>query len=389
MASDTVLDLETLLQPISAENPTGSDLREDSSPDSVLYQIKDARNAARAAERRASYADGLEDDGAGASGAYSRPDWKPIITLGQEVLAGKSKDLEVAVYLTEALVREHGFAGLRDGLRLVWELIEKYWDGLFPAAEDVEGMKDRVAGLGGLNAAMSVPLRAVPVTQGREFGPFTLAEYQQAADLEKLADATLKSQRIERGAVSMEVFDRAVRETSPEFYQDMLDDLEQCRDEFAVICTLLEERCGTDSDGDPLAPPSSEMRELLEACHERIAAVARDVLAGANALEGGVPGDASLATGGALSLPLAGDTPVGRAIHSRDEAFRTLLRVADFFRKTEPHSPVSYALEQAVRWGRLPLPDLLTELIPDEASREQMFKVVGIRPPGDPGDANS
>lgn len=387
MPSDTIIDFETLLKPISPENPTGSDLREDFSPGSVLYQIKDARNAARTAERQASYSDDLEDG----AGEYSRPDWKPVITLGQEVLAERSKDLEVAVYLAEALVREDGFAGLRDGLRLVRELIGRYWDGLFPTADDAEGMKDRVAGLGGLNAALSVPLRNIPVTQGREFGPFTLAQYQQAAELEKITDAAVKSQRIERGAVSMEVFDRSVRETSAEFFQQLLDDLQRSRDDFAAICTVLEEKCGADSDGDPLAPPSSEMRDLLEACHERIAAISRDVVASADAAvqsDGGGGEEADFGSSGNLSGVSPGHTGADRAIHTRDEAFRTLLRVADFFRKTEPHSPVSYALEQAVRWGRLPLPDLLTELVSDENVRDQMFKLMGIRTPGDSGDAN-
>jgi type VI secretion system protein ImpA len=52
--------------------------------------------------------------------------------------------------------------------------------------------------------------------------------------------------------------------------------------------------------------------------------------------------------------------------------------VADYFRQSEPHSPVSYALEQAVRWGRMPLPDLLAELIPDESARTNMLRMTGI-----------
>jgi type VI secretion system protein ImpA len=68
-------------------------------------------------------------------------------------------------------------------------------------------------------------------------------------------------------------------------------------------------------------------------------------------------------------------------IRDREDAFQTLLKVADFFRRTEPHTPVSYALEQAVRWGRMALPELLAELIPDEQPRVTLFKQVGIRPP--------
>ena len=69
------------------------------------------------------------------------------------------------------------------------------------------------------------------------------------------------------------------------------------------------------------------------------------------------------------------------AVRTREDAFRALLQVADYFKRTEPHSPVAYSLEQAVRWGRMPLPELLTELIPEQAAREQVFKVVGIKPP--------
>jgi type VI secretion system protein ImpA len=54
------------------------------------------------------------------------------------------------------------------------------------------------------------------------------------------------------------------------------------------------------------------------------------------------------------------------------------MKVAEFFRKTEPHSPVSYALDQVVRWGRMPLPELWTELIADDA-RKAVFKQIGIR----------
>ena len=64
---------------------------------------------------------------------------------------------------------------------------------------------------------------------------------------------------------------------------------------------------------------------------------------------------------------------------SRDDAFHHLLEVAAFFQRTEPHSIVPYALEQVVRWCRTPLPDLLTELIPDDTPRNVFFKQVGIR----------
>jgi type VI secretion system protein ImpA len=55
-----------------------------------------------------------------------------------------------------------------------------------------------------------------------------------------------------------------------------------------------------------------------------------------------------------------------------------LERIADFFRRTEPHSPVSYALEQVVRWGGMSLPELLKELISEESVRRDLFRRTGI-----------
>ena len=79
--------------------------------------------------------------------------------------------------------------------------------------------------------------------------------------------------------------------------------------------------------------------------------------------------------GGSAATPAAANA--GKVV-TRDDAFRLLLQVAEFFRKTEPHSPVSYSLEQAVRWGRMSLPELLADLIGDSSARDEYFKRVGI-----------
>src|SRR5262245_60195763 len=74
----------------------------------------------------------------------------------------------------------------------------------------------------------------------------------------------------------------------------------------------------------------------------------------------------------------------GGDLGSREEAFATLLRVAEFFRRSEPHSPVSYTLEELVRRGRMSLPDLLSELINDPTQRRNYYVVAGMKPPEEP-----
>jgi len=58
--------------------------------------------------------------------------------------------------------------------------------------------------------------------------------------------------------------------------------------------------------------------------------------------------------------------------------FNTLLEVAKFFRQTEPHSPLPYLLERVVRWGKMPLPLLLRELIQDDQSWSNLCNLTGI-----------
>jgi type VI secretion system protein ImpA len=64
---------------------------------------------------------------------------------------------------------------------------------------------------------------------------------------------------------------------------------------------------------------------------------------------------------------------------------RQLVEIADFFKKTEPNSPLAYTLQDAVRRARMTWPELLTEIVPDEASRLAILTSLGIKPPEPPG----
>jgi type VI secretion system protein ImpA len=371
MASPEVLPIEELAAPIAGDVAVGVDPRADQSPTSVYYAVKDARSQARAAERQLAAAVDEED------AASKRPDWKAVFDNAVELLRSRAKDLEAAAYLIEASARLHGFAGLRDGFQLTYELVHRYWDVLFPLPDE-EGVSTRVAPLAGLNGedaegTLPQPISTIPITEGRDFGPFSTWHYRQASELDRMADPQAKARRVEQGAVTMDVLLKAVSQTSPEFYRNLLEDVSQCADAFARLSAELDEKCGS------VAPPSSNIREAIASCQRTIEAISRDRLAAAG------PIDAPSAEGGAPPAEAAGSVYSGGPVRSRDEAFRMLLAVADFFRRTEPHTPVSYALEQVVRWGRMPLPELLTELIPETNTRENLFKMVGITIKNDEG----
>jgi type VI secretion system protein ImpA len=364
MASAAVLDLAALVAPIPGPKPTGVDLREGPSLDSAYYAIKDARNTARAAERQ------LALDG---EQPTAPADWRPVLRLGMQALAEQSKDLEITAYLIEALVRQHGFAGLRDGFRLARGLVENYWDGLYPQPDE-DGLETRVAALTGLNGddaegTLLVPIARVPLTETTSVGRLDSTHYRQAVALAKLTDPKSREQKIAAGTLPLEAFQKAVAESAAPFYKGLVEDLSQCLEELTQLGAALDARCNGH------APPTFQVRTALESCLDVLKDVARAKLAVA-------PPPAEAPTANGTPAPSSGSAAgPGEALgglRSRDDAFRHLLHVAAFFQRTEPHSIVPYALEQVVRWGRTSLPDLLTELIPDDTPRNVFFKQVGI-----------
>jgi len=383
MASAEVLDFARLLAPIAGENPAGRDLRTDFSPKSAYREIRDARRKAAEAERSLMLRGGVDDQGQ----PVAPPDWRPVLQLAPKVLAEQSKDLEIAALWIEALVRKHGFAGLRDGFRLVRELVEQFWDRLYPLPDE-DGMRTRVYPLVSLNGeesdgVLAGPIQRVPITSSRATGEFSVFDYRQALDLDSVQDPDARARRMEQpGAVTLQTFQKSVGETTPAVFKNLLDDLDQCREEFRRLSEVLEEKCGQDESGHSAAPPTSSVRGALDSVREDFVRIAGPVLGL------GAEGEASGEEGGESGAGPGDELGnVSARIRSREEAFRTLLRVAEFFKRTEPHSPIAYALEQAVRWGRMSLPQLLQELIPEEVTRQQLFKLVGIVPDrGSQGD---
>src|SRR5919108_742659 len=94
---------DELLVPIPGANPAGAELRYDP----VYDKIKEARR---------------EDDDAPQGDWQTErkvADWPLVIKLTKDALSKRSKDLQLAVWLTEAMLKREGLGGLRAGLDLL------------------------------------------------------------------------------------------------------------------------------------------------------------------------------------------------------------------------------------------------------------------------------
>lgn len=369
MALPQVIDIDALLQPISEDTPSGADPRSDSSPNSLYYRTKDARNAARSAERAAVEIGGAPPE-----------EWGTVADTAGEILGGHGKDLEIAAWLIEALLRQDGFAGLRDGLKVMTGLVTGFWESCYPELDEdgVEGKVSAVAGLNGSGAVGTLiqPIRLVPLTQGSQ-GSFSLWNYEQATDLAKVTDSNRRQERIDNGAVTMEQFMESVADTPAAFFGETQSAIVEALAALADMSAAFDAVAGVD------APPVSALRELLEEISRSITHFAADKLAVAN--YSATSDDPAPADEGEAAAAAGETTTVvvrkTEGYQSREEALAELSRIAAYFRKTEPHSPMSYTLDDAVRRARMSLPELLLELVEDPSHLQRILLAAGIKPP--------
>jgi type VI secretion system protein ImpA len=367
MASPSIIDLDRLLAPISEELPAGDDIRKDSSPTSAYQTIKSARSSARAAERKS-----VHDGDTQEADQY----WRQVLELAPDILATQSKDLEIASWYTEALLRRYGFQGLRDAFQLLHALVENFWDGLHPMPDE-DGLETRIAPLSGLNGegaegVLIAPIRKVPITEGQPPGPFSYWQYQQALEIEKISDEETRLSKRDKLGFDLEDIERAVNESSDEFFLNQRDDMDQCLEYFRKCSQVLDNHCGIHE-----APPTRNILDILEECLGAIKHIGKDKYATLDE-----PAEDAAAQDEASDAPASDTTPVKsgpqKAIMDRENAFRQLKEISDFFRKTEPHSPISYVLQKAVKWGNMSLDQLVMELIPDSSSRAHFSELTGV-----------
>ncbi len=372
-----VVDIESLIAPISEDTPQGIDIREDRSPTSDYYTIKDARNAARAAERSAMFG---EDDEVDLIGP-----WETVQNTARKILSESSKDLEVASWYLESLVRSHGICGLRDGLKVIDQLIADFWDDVYPLPDE-DGIETRGAPLTGLNGdggdgTLLAPLRNIEMTEYGDKGAFSYYQYLQARDAERIDDDDNKAARIASLGYSLADITDTITATDLLTCQNFVSTLEECADIFKNITSTLRERCGAE------APPSSKISELIDEIVRTTRFVYKPKLDEADAASAAVEAEehaaaetetasADASQGGQVVRLVNGTSG---PITNREEALKRLEEVAKYFRQYEPHTPLAPGLERLISWGRMTVAELMMELIPDSNARGLFSQFTGVK----------
>ncbi len=336
---------DDLLNPIPGSNACGENLRY--AP--VYDKIKEARR---------------EDDDA-PQGDWQRErktaDYPLVIKLAGEALAIKSKDLQLAAWLTEALLKQEGFGGLRAGLNFIQSLVDTFWDGLYPELEDDDASL-RAVPLEWLGGRMDMALRSAPLVR-KGFGWFKYKEALSVgheADADTSAKSESRAAAISDGKLTGEEWDAAFASSSKEYYVALEADLDGVLETIESLSALCEEKFGGDAPSfSPLRNTTEEIRHTVHGLLQKKRELFPDEPA-ATAGDGWgtveetpaeevaeAPRTSALTRARARGGPLAAE-PVDQA-----DAFERVVSAARFLRIENCYSPVPYLLLRALRWGEL------------------------------------
>lgn len=359
------IDLDPLLNPISEDKPSGEWLRYE-----PLYgKIQEARRA---------------DDESLPQGIWKtnpkRADNGEVIRLCQQALKSQTKDVQLAVWLCEAWSRVHGPRGLCVGMLLISELLDRFWETLYPVLDENGDSSYRLAPLSGLDRALSLQLKLLPLTQP-VVGQERILCY---ADWERAQRAKPGAEE-EPGALSAATYLGLAAATPARTARILRTQLHEVHKSAERLEAVIDRKTGA---------TSAAVRELRATVQSVVALIGQFPQLGSESQvttgpqEGAasdIPSVVSAPSISEVSVPssASGSMEVsGRGgIRSRAEAYARLSEAAEFLIRTEPHSPVPYLIRRAVTWGGMSLVQLLDELVQEDSDRRAIFALLAMREP--------
>jgi type VI secretion system protein ImpA len=325
-----MFDIEMLLAPIGESHPCGEDM-------SFSPELDAIANARRA------------DDPTLEQGAWvttlKEADWKFVGKRCAQLIGERSKDLQLAVWLAEASAKTDGLRGLAGSLALVAALCERYWDHLYPMPDE-GGFEQRIGNLHWIATRVPQMILEIPVTEGA--AGFSMKDFEVARA---------------HGGEELEAVDAARRKSSKGFYEELMRDCDQCAAALGDLERVVDDRIG--EDGPSFTSAKGALQSLIHA----VTPFARE--------SGALPQQ------GPDAPVEAGEGPAPRAIspgpiQNRAQALAQLRIVAEYFRRTEPHSPVAYLAEKAAKWGEQPLHLWLRAVVKDDSALARLEELLGV-----------
>jgi type VI secretion system protein ImpA len=337
--------VENFLNPISSDSPCGKSLEHDTVTFSDFLQLENA--AKIIAERQQMGEEKIPE---------VAPDWKKVRDLAIKLLE-QSRDIQVSMHLTCALLWTEGFSGFVQGLSLIQGLLDKYWEDVHPRRDtgDVYPIL-RINTLSSLNDYKKVlaPLAQIKLTHSTA-GEFSWHDIKSAST--KLIPAPDSSANIP----DPKLIEAAFSGTALAMLKQHEQDVKQAMELSQGIVALVAEK--SDSAHAPDLSPLINLLKNIDKClAEKIQQRAASEITSA---------DSDLQIREKPGIPAKID-----GIHSRDEVIRALDAICKYFERNEPSSPIPFLMLRAKKLLTMNFMDILRDMAPDAVNQAE--KICGV-----------
>lgn len=291
------------------------------------------------------------------------PDWRAVERMASDLL-GRTKDLRVVAWLTQAATRLHGVAGFAAGVQLMNLLCEQYWDEVHPRLV-IDGDNDpylRIGALASLSSVGGSYADSAPIL--RALRDAFIAEGAlpiRIRDVE-LAAANDPATRYSDAQVVSILKDAVAAGSEP------VAAFEQAAVSFSALSAQVAARMSGEEQ-----PDFSAMEALIKTVHGAIARAKSTP-----APEQQSDADESQVAGADASAAAAGmrSSSVGE-VRSREDVRRALQRVCAYLEQHEPSNPASLFARRAERMLGMDFIGIVRELSPD--SMQHIQTVTGVK----------
>ena len=380
-----MVDIAQLLAPISEDSPTGNYLKLDRS---IYRALRNNYNAAQSSFRQL-----IETPDASSDEALleaNESNWTQLRNSTLEALTQSTKDLELlGWYISSQLFTAQPYQNLADSTKVLKSFIEEFWGNLHPTlpdnkikSDDEQGKLREIAdfrikpllqlvGESNDSTALFMPLQLIGLIDDITFGDYLRAE--RSGGLEELKK---KAQQLHSSDVEQTVL--LLSEAYQNFTEAEIAIAKECQqvgvtpisfrfakaniaDSINAIRFLNEDKFTFWPLGDDYLPRQEQVVEPeQEQSPLQTTAASTDSVPPA-AVEATSSPTQAVAT--VQTVATVNQIQVSTdQIASRDQAFQELRKISEFFKQTEPHSPISFLLERAIRWGYMSLPELMQEM---------------------------
>jgi len=349
-----VIDVDLLLKDITAEAPSGT---EDLEYDPAFIGLE--KLAEGIPEKRVG--DKIIEEA-------REPSWKEVKTAALALLE-RTHDIRVTISLLRALLHTDGLLGVRDGLALLSDMIERYWDTLYPQLDpdDNNDPTQRVNILMALcdREMILLDLMKTPLCSSRAVGTFCLRDIHIATG--KISVTEEEKEK----AVNTATINAAFQDCGAEILQETITAIAESLEYVNRMEAMLVERLGA-SD----APHFGEIRQVLSDMNTAMGNQQSTAVPGPTMDQEPSPQAEALASGTKQRPTRATPTNMGNQmeeITSRQDVISLLTKICSYYEQNEPASPVPLLLRRAMGLVEKDFLTIMEDLVPDSVSQIKLL----------------